>query len=29
MNYLGVFKGKLLPHVLEIGVEHADTNFCL
>ena len=30
MNYLGVFKGKLLSHVLEICVGHADNNvfFC-
>ena len=26
MNYLGVFKGKLLSHVLEICVGHADNN---
>ena len=26
MNYLKVFKGKLLSHALEIGVGHADNN---
>ena len=26
MNYLGVFKGKLLSNALEIGVGHADNN---
>ena len=26
MNYLAVFKGKLLSHALEIGVGHADNN---